>query len=214
MGLWFAAAYLFVAPTLTQRSIVRHIDAECNRSASSKVCSCVLSDIQTAGRIENALFISSFGFSDPRPRQAVYHGSGNSYVQYVAREATEPQRRDTCKNNPLSMVQAQEEAEARQKKHFEDRLKQQQQYFDQMEADAEKQRQDQIRKLEDAKNKMAAAARDARNCEFGNTDLVEDAERKCRLASDTNEELMSWGELAVEKSEQLRWHFKRKWGLR
>lgn len=218
--LWFGFVYLFVAPELTQRAVDRHIAAECRRTASTEDCECLLHSIHDS-RMKHAVFISTLGYSDSRPRGSVYGGSDNGFIQYIAREARDPQRRNDCAKPQISngsvMSPEQEAAAERNQQRIEEALAEQRRIAEKTAAETQRLTEEAQQRAADEAQRVVEAAEqaavDALNCELGDSVLVDDAERKCRLTKEVNEEMMSWGELAAEKSRQIRWNLRRKWGL-
>jgi len=217
VGVWFAVVFLFVAPSLTDRAISQHIAAECDRGASSEVCECVFDNIRVDGRMDNALFVSSFGISDPRPRQNIYSGSTNGYIQYIAREVIDRERREACDIQPVVRNPVDDEVAERERRRLAEEVEKERVRFrdelDEQRRKVEEAEEETKRKIAAERERVAQKLRDARNCELGNYELVEDVERKCRLMKNANEEMMSWGELGVDKSKQFRDYLRRKWGL-
>ncbi len=202
-GVWYGGCLVYFAPELTTRAIDLHVAGECSAGANPDICPCVFTDIKTGtGVFKNALFLSTFSFSDPRVD--LFGSTRNPYIEYISLEARDRDRRQACRDNNLSSTDYDSQREKQRLKKLHD-------------AEMEAVRIAQNKQIEEAKKKAAEAAKVATNaaldCEFGNSVLVEDAERLCNIGTGYTEEKLSWMELGLAKSKQFREKLKREWGL-
>ena len=93
VGVWYGVCYLYLAPELTERSIVRQLNGPCRAEFGKPFCECSLDELRGhRGQLESALFLASFGWSDRRPVDMNQH----PYVDHLSRRLKAPETRALC----------------------------------------------------------------------------------------------------------------------
>lgn len=218
LGLWFGACYVYFAPELTERAIAMHVEKECLYGANPKMCSCVLTDIQTGtGQgVKNAVFLASFGLSEPRVR--IWNNEQNPYIHYVSLQMSDQSRRKTCDAPTLDLVaQAEQAAQKKIAIEKEKAAKVAQQALDiqkqQYEDEMEKIRQANQQLVEDTKKQLTDVANTAKNSPIGKAikkelkEQTAQAKRVYELKEKTAKEILNWWELGLKRSEKERRRF-------
>lgn len=221
LGLWFGACYIYFAPELTERAIAMHVANECATGVNPNICSCVLTDIQTGtGAFNNAVFLSTFGLSEPRVR--IWNNDQNPYIQYTSLAMNDQSRRKTCDAPRLNPVaKAIEQAEISAKKQVAIEMEKalamkQKQFEDAM----EKQRQAQQQIINETKKQITEVADAAKNSPIVKAakkaakEQTEQAIRVYKLKDQTANEALEWWEYALKKSEKRRHELAQRYGTR